>query len=272
MAWIESHQELARHPKTLRLARRLGVSIPAAIGHLQLLWWWAMDFASDGSLAAFEAEEIATAVMWDGEPDALLAALLAAKFVDEAPDGLAIHDWHDYAGRLVTRKQANAERMREARAKNVQRTSGARAGATGPDLTIPDLTGPNPSSPTPPPQAEGGDAADAAGKKRRRGRRNVVVHDEPVPTAEPSRAPVTPSDRKVLNQALAALRAEHDTPAWRSNTDQLERLQPIGRAPDGGLHLRAPPGSGLGRFRGQIARALLDAGDSAAARVTIVEG
>lgn len=147
MAWIESHQELARHPKTLRLARRLGVSIPAAIGHLQLLWWWAMDFAPDGSLAGFEAEEIALAVMWEGAPEDLLSGLVAARFVDEAPggDGYAIHDWDDYAGRLIERRQVNAERMRNARAKHVQRTCRATVpDPTVPDPTVPDRTGPYP--------------------------------------------------------------------------------------------------------------------------------
>ena len=53
MAWIESHQELANHPKTKRFKRALGISTPQAIGHLHLLWWWALDYAQDGSLAAF---------------------------------------------------------------------------------------------------------------------------------------------------------------------------------------------------------------------------
>jgi hypothetical protein len=48
-------------------------------------------------------------------------------------------------------------------------------------------------------------------------------------------------------------------------------LVPIGRAPDGGLHLRAPPGFTIGRIRNAVARALFDAGDQAAARVAIIE-
>ena len=37
-----------------KLARRLGVSLPAAIGHLHLLWWWAMDYAQDGDLTRWQ--------------------------------------------------------------------------------------------------------------------------------------------------------------------------------------------------------------------------
>jgi hypothetical protein len=111
MAWIESHQELARHPKTKRLARILGCSVPAAIGHLHLLWWWATDYAADGDLSAFPPDELADALLWDRDPQALIDGLQQARFLD----GLQIHDWDDYAGRLAERRFANAQRMRRAR-------------------------------------------------------------------------------------------------------------------------------------------------------------
>ena len=116
MAWIESHQELARHPKTLRLARLLGTSVPSVIGHLQLLWWWAMDFAQDGSLDGFDAEEVAQAMLWEGSPDLLWSSLVGARFVDvDENGGASIHDWADYAGRLIEKRRADAERKRMSR-------------------------------------------------------------------------------------------------------------------------------------------------------------
>jgi hypothetical protein len=48
MPWIESHTNLARHPKTRRLCRLLDVSVPAAIGHLHLFWHWVLEFAPSG--------------------------------------------------------------------------------------------------------------------------------------------------------------------------------------------------------------------------------
>ena len=39
MAWIESHQEIWRHPKTKKLARLLSVSVPTAVGHLHGIWY-----------------------------------------------------------------------------------------------------------------------------------------------------------------------------------------------------------------------------------------
>jgi len=45
MAWIESNQELARHPKAKKAARMLGISVPAVVGHLHFLWWWCLEYA-----------------------------------------------------------------------------------------------------------------------------------------------------------------------------------------------------------------------------------
>jgi hypothetical protein len=83
MPWIESHTGLARHPKTLRLARILGIPVPAALGHLHLLWWWAIEYAPDGGVGRFDAADLALACMWDGDEAALLPALQRAGFVDQ---------------------------------------------------------------------------------------------------------------------------------------------------------------------------------------------
>lgn len=119
MAYIQSHQELARHPKTKRLARTLGVTVPAAIGHLHLLWWWALDYAQNGDITDYSADDIAEACLWDADPDDLLAGLMdcgingGAGFVERTQDGrLLIHDWYDYAGKLLAKREQNAERAR----------------------------------------------------------------------------------------------------------------------------------------------------------------
>ena len=100
MAWIESHQELKDHPKTRKLARQLGITVPAAIGHLHCLWWWALEYAQDGDLSAHDAEEIGFAGMWEGDSDQFIAALCQSGFLDEAgnPGDYGLHDWTDYAG------------------------------------------------------------------------------------------------------------------------------------------------------------------------------
>ena len=94
MAWIESHQSLARHPKMRRLARKLGVSTPTAIGHLHLLWWWALDYAPDGELSGVDTVDIEDAMEWTGEPGVMCRALITTGFVDDDGDGgLWLHDW-----------------------------------------------------------------------------------------------------------------------------------------------------------------------------------
>ncbi|MGN7359480.1 DnaD domain-containing protein [Paenibacillus sp. SAF-054] len=150
MAWIESHQELARHPKTKRLARLLGVSLPTAIGHLHLFWWWAMDYSQDGDLSKYDSADIEDACEWDGVPGKLYSALRDSKFVDH--DDI-IHDWYDYAGRLVEKREQNKERKRRSRAKKVEDSDG-HANVTRDDIVtdssvtgLPNTTQPNHTEP-----------------------------------------------------------------------------------------------------------------------------
>ena len=134
MLYTPSHAELGQHPKTRRFARLLGVSIPAALGHLHLLWHFALKYAQDGDLSRFECDDLSDGVLFEGDPALLLAALEDAGWLDE---GRVIHDWEEHGGKYVQRKEANAQRMREARAKqptdtnkpratHVQRTNAAR--------------------------------------------------------------------------------------------------------------------------------------------------
>ena len=115
--WIESHQDLARHPKTKRLARALGVSKATAIGHLHLLWWWALSYAYDGQrVPPYDEADIADAVAWDGDPADLVEALVAAGFFERQKDVILIHDWYDYAGKLLAKREE--DRLRKARKRN----------------------------------------------------------------------------------------------------------------------------------------------------------
>jgi len=116
MAWIESHQELANHPKTKRFKRALGISTPQAIGHLHLLWWWALDYAQDGSLAAFSPDDLAEAAEYEGEGERFVDALVKSGFVDE--DGMTIHDWDDYGSKFLKRREQS--RIRQQRYRDEQ--------------------------------------------------------------------------------------------------------------------------------------------------------
>ena len=147
MAWIESHQTLRHHPKTKKLARILGISIPTAIGHLHCLWWWALDYADDGDLSRYDNEDIADAAMWDFNDAArFIEAMSSAGFLDKTNNGYVLHDWYDYAGKLIDQRESNRERQRLYRERKKQRnsdvtvTNESRNIATVPNRTIPNQT------------------------------------------------------------------------------------------------------------------------------------
>jgi hypothetical protein len=125
MSWIESHQALRDHPKTRKLARRVG-GIQQAIGILHMLWWWCIDYAKDGDLTKHDAEDIADAVAWDGEPNLLITALVESGFLDRTKKTLTVHDWMEYGGTLIAKKARDAARKREGRKAAVQGTSDGR--------------------------------------------------------------------------------------------------------------------------------------------------
>lgn len=153
MAWIEFHQSLVTHHKLSTFADELGVKKPQAAGHLAFLWCWALDNARNGDLTHISFRAIADAAGWTKKPEAFVAAMRRAGFVcsgrceHEATDETVIlHDWQDYAGRLIDRRSANAERMKEARAK---RTWDARAAHVQGLPTVPNQPDQPPPAPAP---------------------------------------------------------------------------------------------------------------------------
>lgn len=136
MAWIESHDNLAGHPKTRRAARILGLSIPTMMGHLHLLWHWCLKYADDGDLSGYDHADIADAMMWDGDPTQLIDALLScgpgdkAGFLEYDSSGsLIVHDWFDYAGALIEKR----EEARKAGAKGNHERWHVQRGIVDPD-------------------------------------------------------------------------------------------------------------------------------------------
>lgn len=114
MPWIESHTSLRHHPKVGRLARKLSIPSPAAIGLLHCLWHWAVEYAPDGDLSKFNSDEIADAAMfcaWEydvtADSSTFVKALVDSGWLDESEHSLTLHDWWEYAGQLMdARRQA----------------------------------------------------------------------------------------------------------------------------------------------------------------------
>lgn len=120
VAWIESHQELKDHPKTLKLAALLNLNRAQVVGHLHLLWWWAMSYAEDGNVQRYDVTDLAIAAGWEGDPDKFVNALKecgpggTSGFLD---DDDWLHDWDQYGGKLLAKRRADADRKREQRAR-----------------------------------------------------------------------------------------------------------------------------------------------------------
>jgi hypothetical protein len=109
VSWIEVHQALPTHAKTMEMATLLDVPEVNCVGHLVCLWLWAVDNAKDGWLNAARPVVIAKAARWPGEPGRFVDALLGAGLLDE--DGV-IHNWDRYAGRLMERRERVNEKTK----------------------------------------------------------------------------------------------------------------------------------------------------------------
>ena len=107
MAWFEAHDTMARHPKTLKLARLLNADRRYAVGLLHDLFSWGLYAAGkDGELDGLTKTDIAQALDYTAKKaDLVVGALVDAGYLDEGPDGYVIHDWYDYAGKLNERRE-----------------------------------------------------------------------------------------------------------------------------------------------------------------------
>jgi len=161
MAWIESHQSLAHHPKTLRLAAALKCGVPAAIGYVHLLWYWALDYAPEGIIATDMRDQVAQACEWRGKPETFWLGLLHAGFIESTDAGIRIHDWMDYAGRLVDKRNANrvrSERARNAKRAHTEREANAATNQPTGEGIKPSPSPTNPQTPLHDADAHGGSA------------------------------------------------------------------------------------------------------------------
>lgn len=264
--WAPVYQSVWTHRKTFELAALLGVNETYAAAHLIRLWTWAIDNAPDGDLSGLSERAIAYGAGWQHEVSLFVGALLKAGFLD--PDH-TIHDWADYAGKILERRLADAERKQKSRGHtlDVPWTSN---GASAPVRRREDKSTEEKrreeettvSSPQPPPP-EG----EYPPTPRKRGAANGEA--QPAPAAPEVAAALTATDRTLWASAVADASQYMSPP----NAEMLTTwLVPVGRGKAGELLLRAPPGTRVERFRGTLARSLADLGDPHAAQLQIFEG
>jgi hypothetical protein len=108
--WIESHIELGEHPKVYELCHRLEIRKPEAVGLLHLLWHFVMKFAwRDGDLRRFTPTMLVRALDWRGDAEGLISALQQSGWLD---NDMKVHDWLDYAGKVVKDRLYNELRRK----------------------------------------------------------------------------------------------------------------------------------------------------------------
>lgn len=125
MLYVQVDVTLINHPKLKRLARCLDVSQVTACGHLVALWSWAAQYAPDGDLTDYltDSGSIADGAAWEGDPERFMDALVngtrigsSAGFLEITIDGaLVLHDWEEYFGKVLDKRQTDAERKRKER-------------------------------------------------------------------------------------------------------------------------------------------------------------
>ena len=113
MIWLPVHTDLPRNIKLKRFSQLLNLRQAHAVGHLVMLWLWTLEVAPKGSLEGFTDAEIAEGAGWTGrDKGKFVYALIEAGFLDV---DYRIHDWEDYAGGLLLRRETDRLRKREQR-------------------------------------------------------------------------------------------------------------------------------------------------------------
>jgi len=124
MAWIEVHDTLPDHRKTLDAAEALKMDPDMVVGKLIRLWTWALNNREDGNIKARDAQLVADVMRFRGKAQRLLDALVATGFLDRTEDGYEIHDWDQHVCMLREKREKirsqNRERVKRYRAQKKQ--------------------------------------------------------------------------------------------------------------------------------------------------------
>lgn len=150
MAWIESHQGLREHPKTLMLMQKMGWNSDVTIGKLHRFWWWCVDYAEDGDLRKFNDGIIATAVGLDSSCGKTFVESMVdcgfevgSGFIDREPY-FRVHDWWNYIGKFLQAKyRQSPEKWHKVRDLYVMSKSLSLTATKNLQPNLPNLTKPN---------------------------------------------------------------------------------------------------------------------------------
>ncbi len=237
MAWIELHQALRKHPKTLHFASLLGVEDPdLARAKLENLWLWALDYCPSGRLTVrsrhLSAAEIANAADWHGDAAVFLRSLQESGFVEESPGGnggksLYLHDWEQYGGKLHAARAADAGRKRDARKSGRPADVHSDGGGRGEERRGEEIEKrrgeerrPPDAPPSPPSSASPGGFPDSDPEPPAVRRRDIYVGTQAVDSNGNGKAGATTSD-----VVLAVKRHDPTFPSWKIESECRRALR-----------------------------------------------
>lgn len=107
MAWLESHTELEKHHKVIRLRLAMRWSKNETIGFLHRFWWTVLEVSPSGDITALSSPEVMGEML--DMPATVMAQVLKVMedpdpkqtFLDRRGGRLLVHDWLDFAGRYL---------------------------------------------------------------------------------------------------------------------------------------------------------------------------
>lgn len=138
-----------RHPKMRRLAKALDLPLSSAVGIMELLWHFTAEFALEGDVGRHTDQDIADAVGWEGDAEALVTALVDSGWVDRSDTHrLMIHDWLDHCEDWVKKRIKRMEDDKKSASKAPEKGSaanGSQRQPTAADGSLPCLAPPCPS-------------------------------------------------------------------------------------------------------------------------------
>lgn len=148
MAWIESHTNLDRHTKLIRLQAAMRWSRNETVGFLHRFWWSVLDVSPTGDVTALTSPEVMSGMLnmsLDLAKEAI-RNMEAVGFLERRGGTLLVHNWLRYTGRylsdsLYRRHPEKMQTVREIHANKPQSVPSSDSrrivGHTVPDRTLP---------------------------------------------------------------------------------------------------------------------------------------
>ncbi len=115
MPWIKVHHSIREHRKIISAAEELRIREPQMIGHLCLLWLWAMENSTTGRLDVSDAL-VARISDWTKPPKPFVTALINANLLQrDFPTGLIVVNFDEHILPVIIAANKNRQRTMESR-------------------------------------------------------------------------------------------------------------------------------------------------------------